>query len=143
MHRIHVFNIAYLPKEIRNQFTSDFKVVADYFAEKDNPDYQAGKEKIRHVEEVLDMLRVFTGDERYDKIKLDVTENKQEEGEATMDAFLDKLMNKGIEQGMEQRNHQVICNMLRDDLPVELISKYTGCSAERINQIRKEMLVES
>ncbi len=67
MHRIHVFNIAYLPKEIRNRFTSDFKVVADYFAEKDNPDYQAGKEKIRHVEEVLDLLRVFTGDERYDK----------------------------------------------------------------------------
>ncbi len=135
MHRIHVFNIAYLPKEIRNQFTSDFKVVADYFAEKDNPDYQAGKEKIRHVEEVLDMLRVFTGDERYDRIKLDVTENEQEKGEATMDAFLDKLVNKGIEQ--------VICNMLRDDLPVELISKYTGCSVERINQIRTEMLVES
>ncbi len=60
-----------------------------------------------------------------------------------MDAFLDKLMNKGIEQGIEQRNHQVICNMLREDLSVELISKCTGCSVKSINQIRNEMLVES
>ncbi len=56
-----------------------------------------------------------------------------------MDAFLDRLMNKGIEQGIEQ----VICNMLREDFPVEVISKCTGCSVDRINQIRTEMLVES
>ncbi|MCI5730000.1 MAG: Rpn family recombination-promoting nuclease/putative transposase [Eubacterium sp.] len=75
-YKIHVFNIAFLPKEVRNQFTSDFKIVADYFAKRDNPDYQPDTQAIKHVEGVLEMFRVFTDDMRYDMIKSDVIEKK-------------------------------------------------------------------
>ena len=75
-YKIHVFNIAHLPRKVRNQFTSDFKVVADYFSEKESPDYQPGNEEIQHVEAVLTLLRVFTNDDRYDSIIRDVKKNK-------------------------------------------------------------------
>ena len=57
-YKIHVFNIAFLPKEVRDQFTSDFKIVADYFAERDNPDYQPDTQAIKHVECFLQPLFV-------------------------------------------------------------------------------------
>ena len=101
-YKIHVFNIAFLPKEVRNQFTSDFKIVADYFAERDNPDYQPDTQAIKHVEAVLEMFRVFTDDMRYDMIKSDVIEKRRKGGEVTMCTFVDRMVNLGIEQGIEK-----------------------------------------
>lgn len=101
-YKIHVFNIAHLSKEIRNQFTSDFKIVADYFSEKNSPDYKPGTEEIHHVEEVLTFLRVFTDDKRYDKIKEDVIDNKQKGGRITMCEFVDRMVDLGVQQGVQQ-----------------------------------------
>ena len=101
-YKIHVFNIAFLPKEVRNQFTSDFKIVADYFSERDNPDYQPDTQAIKHVEAVLEMFRVFTDDMRYDMIKSDVIEKRRKGGEVTMCTFVDRMVNLGIEQGIEK-----------------------------------------
>lgn len=53
-YKIQVFNIAHLPRKVRNQFTSDFKVVADYFSEKESPDYQPGNEEIQQM--IVNML---------------------------------------------------------------------------------------
>ena len=101
-YKIHVFNIAFLPKEVRNQFTSDFKIVADYFSERDNPDYQPDTQAIKHVEAVLEMFRVFTDDMRYDMIKSDVIEKRRKGGSVSMCTFVDRMVNLGIEQGIEQ-----------------------------------------
>ncbi len=48
----------------------------------------------------------------------------------------------GFEQGIEQNQYQVICRMLKEDFPVEVIRKCTGSSVEHINRIKNEMLVE-
>ena len=101
-YKIHVFNIAFLPKEVRNQFTSDFKIVADYFAERDNPDYRPDTQAIKHVEAVLEMFRVFTDDMRYDMIKSDLIEKRRKGGSVSMCTFVDRMVNLGIEQGIEQ-----------------------------------------
>ena len=52
-------------------FISDFGIVARYFVEKrKNPDYiPDDRRTIRHVDEVLKLLSVMTGDDRYVKIK--------------------------------------------------------------------------
>ncbi len=99
-YKIHVFNVAHLPKEVRNRFTSDFKIVADYFAERNNPNYQPGEEEIEHVEAVLELLRVFTCDKRYAKIESDVIEKKRKGGKVTMCVVLDRMENRGIEKGI-------------------------------------------
>ena len=49
-YRIQVYDVAYLPKDIRRRFTSDFKIVADFFAERNRKDYKPSMEKIEHVE---------------------------------------------------------------------------------------------
>lgn len=138
-YKIHVFNIAHLPREVRNQFTSDFKVVADYFSEKGNPDYQPGNEEIHHVEAVLSLLRVFTNDDRYDSIIRDVKNNKLQKERITMCTFVDRMVDLGVERGIQQ----MIVNMLLDNQSPEQISKYAGCSVEHVYQVKEMMAVKS
>ena len=70
-YKIFVFNIAFLPEKIRKAFKSDFKIVADFFAEKRLGRYNPKEhpEAICHVEAVLNLLQVFTNDETYVKIE--------------------------------------------------------------------------
>ena len=51
-----------------DMFQSDFKVVADYFVQmRENYEYQPAPEKIRHVQEVLQLLNVMTRDDRFEE----------------------------------------------------------------------------
>ena len=137
-YKIHVFNIAHLSKEVRNQFTSDFKIVADFFAEKDNPDYEPSKEEIKHVEAVLEFFRVFTDDMRYDKIKEDVINKRRKGGKVTMCTLLDRYeqriqqgIQSGIQQGMQQGIQQGIQVLI------------TTCQFLEISkQVTKERIIE-
>ena len=105
-YRIHVFNVAFLPREIRNQFTSDFKIVADFFAEKNRENYEPSKETIQHVEAVLEMLRVFTNDPTYARIKSEVLQWSREGRAISMCTFADRMTNLGLEQGIAQERER-------------------------------------
>lgn len=52
-----------------------------------------------------------------------------------MKEFEDRIHHEGIEEGRKE----IIFNMLRDSLPIEEISKYSGKSKEYIYQVRDEM----
>ena len=43
---------------------------------------------------------------------------------------------EGISQGKSERNTEIAKNMLKDNIPVESISKYTGLSIEEVNELR-------
>lgn len=78
-YKIHVFDIPRLPKEIRDKFQSDFKVVAEYFANAyTNPEYKPEPRVIRHVDEFLKLMKVLTGDHRYETIMF--SKEEKEEG---------------------------------------------------------------
>ena len=53
---------------------------------------------------------------------------------------IEKGIEKGIEQGIVVKKKQLIENMLRDDQPFELISKYAKCSIEEVRQVEETML---
>ncbi len=79
-------------------FKSDFRIVADYFAHRrKDKKYIAGKQTIRHVNEVLQMLRIVADDQRFDPVNDFICIKKGEP--ATMDKFLDEIENSGIEKG--------------------------------------------
>ena len=144
-YKIHVFNIAYLSKEIRNQFTSDFKIVADYFAEKDTPGYKSEDKEIKHVEGVLQMFRVFTDDTRYDMIKADVINREKRGGKVTMCTFVDRMVDLGIEQGLEQgREKEAYSNAVmffKNGASFELVAaSITSISEEKLEEIYKEVV---
>ena len=97
-YKINVYEIAYLTEEQVNMFTSDFKIVADYFVQmRKNKDYQPSQETIRHVDEVLKLMSVLTKDDRFLKVQQD------EKGEVkNMCEVLDRVENRGIAKGMQQ-----------------------------------------
>ena len=103
-YKIFVFNIAFLPEKVRKEFKSDFKIVADFFAEKRLGRYNPKEhpEAICHVEAVLNLLRVFTNDKTYVKIEKTVAERVKAGEVITMCTFAEEMTNKGIEIGEAQ-----------------------------------------
>ena len=99
-YHIKVYDVAYLSKETRDKFKSDFKVVADFFVENRLGMYDARKhpEKLKHVEAVLELLKVFTEDERHGEIKDTIIKNSKE-GSVGMCEILDEYINRGREEG--------------------------------------------
>lgn len=69
-YRINVFEIAWLSDEQIACFISDFRIVANFFVRKrENPDYVPDDPTdIEHVDEVLKLLSVITGDDRYERV---------------------------------------------------------------------------
>ena len=46
---------------------------------------------------------------------------------------------EGRQAGIQEGRQLIILNMLRDDMPMEVIVRLTGVSEEKIEAIRKEM----
>lgn len=156
-YKIHVFNIAFLAKETRDKFKSDFKIVADFFAEKRlgiyNPEKH--KEKIKHVEAVLNMIQVFTNDTTYDKIEAGIIERAKAGEVITMCTFAEEMTNKGIAigeargieigeargieigeaRGIAQNKINVARNLL-DILSDEVIAEKVGVDIEVVRSLR-------
>ena len=86
------------PEEVE-KFTSDFKIVADYFVQKRmKKDYKPINKAIKHVDELLKLMTVLTGDRRFEE---QIKEMHKEEGEIRMCEVLDKIENRGVDRGIE------------------------------------------
>ena len=96
-YKINVFEIAYMTPEEVEKFTSDFKIVADYFVQKRmKRDYKPINKAIKHVDELLKLMTVLTGDRRFEE---QIKEMHKEEGEVRMCEVLDKIENRGVKTG--------------------------------------------
>ena len=95
-YQMHVFEVAWLTEEQISHFRSDFKVVANFFVQKrKNRDYiPDDPTEIRHVDEVLKLLQVMTGDKRYEEIF-----RKKKEGVHSMCDVAERLEKIGWEKG--------------------------------------------
>lgn len=96
---MNLYEIAYLSDEQVQMFTSDFKIVADYFVQmRKNKDYVASKIAIKHAHELLQMMSVMTQDNRFENIY-----NSEIEGSTmTMCEILDRVESRGIQKGIAQ-----------------------------------------
>ncbi|MCM1304881.1 MAG: Rpn family recombination-promoting nuclease/putative transposase [Lachnospiraceae bacterium] len=98
--RIHVFDMRFLGRTVRERFEGDIRVVLDYLS--DNESLVRRRQKLRNPEEVMRMLYALSGDERY----LDGIKMMEEEGERSVCELLDSMVNKGIQQGLQQGRQQ-------------------------------------
>lgn len=105
-YKVHIFDIPRLSKETVAKFQSDFKVVAEYFTNVyTNPDYTPESKTIRHVDEFLKMMKVLTGDSRYETMMF--SEEEKKEGIdvcRVLDYREARGEARGIERGMERMN---------------------------------------
>ncbi len=94
--QLHVWEMRYLPKEIRERFHSDMRIVLDYLAEGNA--YRSDP-KIIHKEATIKMLRVLSGDKNVDDTEeilkaLDIAEKD----EISMCELFDQYTRRGISE---------------------------------------------
>ena len=98
---INVFDICYLSDEQVAMFQSDFGIVAEYFVKttKDPEHYTPERKTIRHVNEILKLMKVLTGDSRYEDV---ANELVKKGGAVTMCEVLERVESKGREEGRRE-----------------------------------------
>lgn len=98
-YRINLFEIAYLDEEKTALFKSDFRILVDYLHQlRTNNSYNPKDYTIKHINELLTLMSVMTGDKRFEN-----SINEANEKEAKyMCEVLDIIENRGIEKGLEK-----------------------------------------
>jgi len=149
---IHVVDVAFLPKKVRRQFTSDFRIIADYFSavrEKREQELRYNQQEIRHVEEILDFFKVFAKDKRFEDCKPMILEESKK-GAVKMCTVMDyaerqgkrKGRREGRRQGKRQGKRQQAIEtariMIRDGETLEKIVRYTMLPEEKVRKLQEE-----
>lgn len=99
-YHINLIDVPRLSKEERDKLTSDFRVVADFFVNKDQEDYVPDDKPLDHPEAVCDLIQVFTGDDRAVQFTEDmIASARKERGEVRMCDLFDRLEAKGEARG--------------------------------------------
>lgn len=94
-YKINVMEVSFLTDEQLAMFKSDFKIVADFFIQKrKNKQYHPSKDTIKHVDALLKMMSVLTGDARYEDVQ-----NISKGGVKNMCEVLDKISEQGKAEG--------------------------------------------
>lgn len=68
-YKINLYQIAYLSDDQIQKFKSDFRIVAEFFSQKQkHKDFIPSHQQIKHVKEVLQLLSIMTDDHRFEDI---------------------------------------------------------------------------
>ena len=133
-YHIHVFEIAWLTDEQINMFQSDFRVVARYFSEKrKNKNYVPhDKTILRHIDAVLKLLAVMSGDHRYETILAD----PEQKGKVnTMDDALTRVINEGHARGLAEGQIKILVSLCRSgNISVEIAADQLKISTDEFQK---------
>jgi len=94
--RLHVFDMRFLEKEVRERFEGDVRIVLDYLSDRES--LLRRRQKPENPEEVMRMLHALSGDERY----LEYIAFVEEDGGKSMCELLDEMENKGRREGKRE-----------------------------------------
>ena len=131
-YKVKVFDIAFLEDHVIERFTSDFKIVARFFKNKRLGLINLfGNDKICHVQVFLDLLAVFTSDNRYKDIKQELTKIEKEGRTVTMCNVAQALEDIGIKKGIEKGKLIQLVELAKTgDLPIEKASQKAGMTVD-------------
>lgn len=134
-YKINIFNIAFLPDDTVRKFTSDFRIVADYFTQvRKNKEYIPSREEMNHVDAVLKMMSVMTGDSRFEE-----AQKIEKSGVNNMCEALDRVEErgrlKGRTEGHTEGRAEIIRYMLAAGRTEEEISSITGILLEDVKLV--------
>lgn len=137
-YKINVIEVAWLTEEQLRMFKSDFGIVANFFVQRrKNKEYIPNdKREFRHVDEVLKLLSVMTGDNSYEEILYNKAENKKERVKSMCEVAdrLKKLgKNEGIKEGLVEGRISTLV-----DIVFLLLKEKGALSNQQKEVIRKE-----
>lgn len=90
----------------------------------------------QHEEFKLEGMRLTALEEGFSQGYEEGVEQGLEQG---IEQGIEQGVEQGIEQGMEQKNKEIVTNMLKENMGIDLISKITGLSKEEITNIKEKM----
>ncbi len=93
-----IFQMTRLPKNIRNHFKSDMRIIVDYLAEGEK--YVPTRQPILHVEAFALMMKNLTDNEEYEKMIPQLLEDESKGEPITMVDLLAKYKDEGMREGM-------------------------------------------
>ena len=136
-HKANIFEISFLTNEQVNLFKSDFKIVADYFVQlRTKKDYVPPNHVIKHVTEVLRLLRILTGDERFTPDTKLITKKGKP---VTMCEVLDRIENRGIEKGIEKGKVLTLAELVKKGLlTIQQAAKEMNVTVSKFKALTKE-----
>ena len=133
---INLVDVRRLPLEVRKKLTSDFGLIAEYVAGKQDPErlealMQDNVHTIKHLEEFLDLLSEVAKDKQYKEVVEKLSKANKED--VTMCVIADKLVNKGREQGLERGKLLLISTLLNNGrLQFEEAARYLDMPADTL-----------
>lgn len=132
--KINVFEIAWLSDDVIEKFTSDFKIVARFFADKRKYTDYIPKDKttIKHVDAVLKLLSAMTKDKRYESV---LSDGKEVE---TMCEVAEKLEQKGKTEGKAEGKAEIIKNMIKDGMAIEKIAQLANVEISLVQELKEK-----
>ena len=120
-------------------FKSDFRMVAEYFTmRRRDPKYRPkNKTVIKHVDEMLKLLAVFTGDHRFETL---ITEQDYAKKEGiTMCEVLDREFESGRVKGkLEGRTEEILILVHDGDITKERGAERLGITVEELERRMNE-----
>jgi hypothetical protein len=148
-YHINVVEVAWLTEEEISRFHSDFHIVANFFRNKRlNENYIPDDPTvIKHVDEMLKLLSVMTGDNKYE-----IQINNADNGGVSMCTVAQNLINIGEQRGeikgkiegkIEGRTLErsdTIKNMINNGFTTEQISKFCGYDLDFVNKVTKSLV---
>lgn len=110
--KLHVFEMRYLPKETRELFKSDMRIIVDFLAEGER--YRSAR-KVRHKAALLKMIEALSGEGDTDGVeKWMENQGVREEDEITVCELFDQYVRQGKREGLaEGKTEGIQCGMAR------------------------------
>ena len=133
--KINIIDVPRLTPEQVKRYKGDFQIIADYFVQLNSGKrYIPSNKKMQHPDSLLKLMSVLTKDIRY----AECVGNTASETEGTsMCEVLDRIEARGI----EKTKTEMVLNMLKENLSVEMIARVAKLTVEQVMAISKKAAV--
>ena len=133
--KINIIDVPRLTPEQVKKYKGDFQIIADYFVQLNSGKrYIPSNKKMQHPDSLLKLMSVLTKDIRYAEC---VGNTASETEGTTMCEVLDRIEARGI----EKTKTEMVLNMLKENLSVEMIARIAKLTVEQVMAISKKAAV--
>lgn len=141
--KINLIDVPRLTLEQVKKYKGDFQIIADYFVQLNSGrEYIPSTKKIQHTDSMLKLMSVLTKDMRYAE---SIADNSFETEGTNMCEVLDRIVAQGEARGeaigIEKNRTEMIHNMLKENISVEVIARVAKLTVEQVIAISKKVAV--
>ena len=145
--KLNLIDVPRLTPEQVKKYKGDFQIIADYFVQLSrHGEYVPLNKSIQHTDSFLKLMSVLTRDKRYAEVLEDLVDGQ--EG-VRMCEVLDRVEARGEARGRaagelagaEKSRIEMIQNMLRENISIEVVAKVARMTVEQVALIGKKAAI--